>query len=126
MDNYHTPNGDCAPMNNHPVGDQVGLQFNDVSNKDIDKTQNSCNMQSYFDLLEPHSNDDYEKLIMNYIDLDNIMVNAVHGGRHEGKKPSELSKLWRIDADTASKTIGITSQKCVQKYNPKLSSQLWY
>ena len=58
---------------------------------------------------------------MNDIDLDDIKVSAVHGGRHEGTKPSELAKLWFIDAYTASKTIDITSQKCVRKYNPKLS-----
>ena len=59
MENDHAPNSDGAPMNNHPVGDQVGLEFDDVSNKDIDKTQDSCNMQSYLDLLEPYSNDAY-------------------------------------------------------------------
>ena len=124
--NYHAPNGYGALMNNHPIGDQFGLQFDDVSNKDIDKTQYSCNMQFYLDLIDPHSNDAYDKLIMNDIDLDDIMVSSVHGGRHEGAKPSDLTKLWRIDADNASKTIDITSQKCVQKDNLKLSSQLWY
>ena len=63
---------------------------------------------------------------MNDTDLDDIMVSEVHGGRHEGTKPSELAKLWRIDADTDSETIDITSQKRVRKDNPKLSSQLWY
>ena len=116
VENDHAPNGDGAPMNNHPVGDQVGPQFDDVSNKDIDKTQDSCNMQSYLDLLDPH-----DKLIMNDIDLDDIMVSAFHGGRHEVTKPSDLDKLWCIDADTASKTIDITSKKCVRKDNPNLS-----
>ena len=73
-------------------------------------------MQSYLDLLDPH-----DKLIMNDIDLDDMMVSAVHVGRHEGTKPSDLTKLWRIDADTASKTIVINSQMCVLKDNPKLS-----
>ena len=54
LDHNYAPNGDGAPMNNHPVGDQVGLQFDDVSNKDIYKTQDSCNMQSFLDLLDPH------------------------------------------------------------------------
>ena len=126
MENNHAPNGDGAPINNHPVGDQVGPQFDDLYNKDIDKTQDSCNMKSYRDLLDPHAKYAYEKLIMNDIDLDDIKVSAVHGGRHEGTKPSNLAKLWRINAETASKTIDITSQKCVRKENPKLSSQLWY
>ena len=121
LDNYHAPNGDSAPIKNHPVGDQVVPQFDDVSNKDIDKTQDSCNMQSYLDLLEPH-----DKLIINDIDLDDIMVSAFHGGRHEGTKPSDFATLWRIDAYSASKTIDITSQNYVRKDNPHLSSQLWY
>ena len=54
VDNEHATNGDGAPMNNHPVGDQAGIQFDDVSNKEIYKTQDSCNMQSYLDLLDPH------------------------------------------------------------------------
>ena len=87
LNNNHAPNGDGDPMKNHLVGDQVCLQFYDVSNKDIDKTQDSCNMQSYLDLLDPHSNDAYDKPIMNDIDLDDIMVSAVHGGCHEGTKP---------------------------------------
>ena len=126
VDNYHAPNGHGAPMNIHSVGYQFGLQFDDISNKDIDKTQDSCNMQSYLDLLDPHSNYAYEKIILKYIDLDDIMVRAVHGGHREEMKPYELAKLWRINADTDSKTIDITSQKCVQKDNQKLSSQLWY
>ena len=126
LNNNHAPNGDGDPMKNHLVGDQVCLQFYDVSNKDIDKTQDSCNMQSYLDLLDPNSNYAYEKIILKYIDLDDIMVRAVHGGHREEMKPYELAKLWRINADTDSKTIDITSQKCVQKDNQKLSSQLWY
>ena len=101
VENDHTPNSYVAPMNNHPVGDQVGLRFDDVSNKDIYKTQDICNMQSYLDLLDPHSNDAYDKLMMNDIDLGDIMVSAFHGGHHEGMKLSELAKIWRIDADTS-------------------------
>ena len=52
----HSPNGYGAPMNNHPAGDQFDLQFDDVSSKDIDKTKDICNMQSYHDLIDPHSN----------------------------------------------------------------------
>ena len=50
-----------------------------------------------------------------------MMISAVHGGRHQRVKPSALAKIWRIDEDTASKTIDITSQRNVRTDNPKLS-----
>ena len=53
--------------------------------------------------------------------LDDIMVNAVHAGRHQGVNAKDLAKIWRIDENTAKKTLDITSQRCVRKDNPKLS-----
>ena len=53
--------------------------------------------------------------------LDDIMVNAVHVGRHQGVTVKDLAKIWRIDENTAKKILDITSQKCVRKDNPKLS-----
>jgi hypothetical protein len=52
---------------------------------------------------------------------DDIMVSAVHAGRHQGVKFKDLEKLWRIDEHTAKKTLDITSQKEVMTDNPKLS-----
>ena len=54
-------------------------------------------------------------------DIDDIMVSAVHAGRHQGVNAKHLAKLWRIDENTAKKTLNITSQRCVRKDNPKLS-----
>ena len=59
--------------------------------------------------------------LLKMLDLDDLKVSAVHGGRHKGVKPSDLAKLWRIDVNTASKTIDITSQRNVRTSNPKLS-----
>ena len=53
--------------------------------------------------------------------VDDIMVSAVHAGRHQGVNAKHLAKVWRIDEQTAKKTLNITSQKCVRTDNPKLS-----
>ena len=52
--------------------------------------------------------------------MDDMIVSAVHGGCHQGVHPSEFTKLWCIDADNDSKAIGITSQRSVSTYTPKL------
>ena len=49
------------------------------------------------------------------------MASAMHAGKYKGIKPAHLSKIWRIDTDTARKTLDITSQRNVRKDNPKLS-----
>ena len=86
------------------------------------ESQDSSQEQSYLDSFVSPSTDDIYNMVLNKeIDLDDIMVSAVHGGRHQGVKPSELAKLWRIDADTASKTIDITSQRSVMTNTPTLS-----
>ena len=92
-----------------------------VANATQSETQDSSQEQSYLDSFVSQSTDDiYNKVLNKEIDLDDIMVSTVHGGRHQGVKPSELAKLWRIDADTASKTIGITSQRSVRTNTPTL------
>ena len=40
--------------------------------------------------------------------VDDIMVSAVHAGRHQGVQAKDLTKLWRIDEPTAKKTLDIT------------------
>ena len=45
------------------------------------------------------------------------MVSAAHAGTSQGV----TSKIWRIDADTARKTLDITTQKIIRKDNPKIS-----
>jgi hypothetical protein len=93
-----------------------------VANATQSETQDSSQEQSYLDSFGSPSTDEiYDMMLNKEIDLDDIMVSAVHGGRHQGVKPSELAKLWRIDADTASKTIDITSQRSVRTNTPTLS-----
>ena len=55
------------------------------------------------------------------INVDDIMVSAIHARRHQGVKPPHLAKIWRIDKNTAKRTLDITSQRSVRTDNPKLS-----
>ena len=48
-------------------------------------------------------------------------MSAIHAGRHQGVKAKDLAKMWRIDENTAKKTLAITSQRSVRTDNPKLS-----
>ena len=49
------------------------------------------------------------------------MVSAAHVGRSKGIDAEHLSKTWRIDVETAERTLDITSQHSMQKDNPTLS-----
>jgi hypothetical protein len=51
----------------------------------------------------------YEASLRGDIDLADIMVNAAHAGRSKGINAEQLAKTWRIDLDTAKRTIDITS-----------------
>ena len=50
--------------------------------------------------------------------LDAFMASAAHGGKPKGISPETLSKVWRIDLETAKKTINVTSQNCNRTSNP--------
>lgn len=63
----------------------------------------------------------YHQSVNGQLDLDDKMVSALDAGVINGVTPSHLSKIWRIDADTAKRTIDITSQRLVRMDNPKLS-----
>ena len=55
------------------------------------------------------------------IDLDEIMISAAHAGRTTGLTAANLAKTWRINLETAERTIDITSQHSERKDNPTLS-----
>ena len=55
------------------------------------------------------------------IDLDDIMVSAMHAGKRQGVKPEHLAKIWRIYVDAAKKTLDQTSQNSVRTEDPKLA-----
>jgi hypothetical protein len=55
------------------------------------------------------------------IDLDDYMISATHVKMKRNIQAEHLSKIWRIDMETASKTLDITSQNCDRKLATGLS-----
>lgn len=48
-------------------------------------------------------------------DLDEFMVAAAHGERHQGVNAKHLSKIWRIEHKDAERTIEVTDQRAVRQ-----------
>ena len=64
------------------------------------------------DVLFPDFVDDDEPIIGD-LDLDHYMTACSVMTNTCGVTPVHLSKIWRIDVDTAEKTIAANSQNCV-------------
>ena len=58
------------------------------------------------------------------INLDDILVSAAHTRPRNGIDVKHLSKIWIIDLEAAQKTLDITSQASIRKYNPSLSQTM--
>jgi hypothetical protein len=63
----------------------------------------------------------YEESLQGEIDLDEIMISAAHAGQTTGLTAANLAKTWRINLESAERTIDITSQHSERKDNPTLS-----
>ena len=63
----------------------------------------------------------FQRSLKGELGIDDIMVSVMYAGKYNGVKHEHLSKIWRIDMDTARNTLDITSQRSVGKDNPKLS-----
>ena len=56
------------------------------------------------------------------IDLDQLMASAAHTTPRRSTTPEHLSKVWRIDIETAKRTLDITTHRTVHGWtNPTLS-----
>jgi hypothetical protein len=55
------------------------------------------------------------------IDLDDFMISASYAKMTRSVQAVHLSKVWRIDMETAERTLEITSQKCNRKPSTELS-----
>ena len=53
--------------------------------------------------------------------LDEIMVSVTHAAAPKGVNAYDLSKVWRIDLESAQRTLYVTSQHQRRKDNPSLS-----
>ena len=54
--------------------------------------------------------------------LDDISVSAVDGGKPKGITPGMLAKIWRIDQDSAKRTLESTTQLNRQDASNSLSN----
>ena len=55
------------------------------------------------------------------IDFDEVMVSATHARMKKNVDATHLSKVWRIDLETAKRTLAVTSQSAQRTDNPSLS-----
>ena len=53
----------------------------------------------------------FEEPKVGTLDLDDIMVSAVHAGRHQGVNAKRLATIWRIDENTATRTLDATEER---------------
>ena len=60
-------------------------------------------------------------IVKGNIDLDEIMAIGTHARRLGGIDAEHLSKVWKIDLDSARQTIETTLQKSSRTHDPKLS-----
>jgi len=72
------------------------------------------------------SQDEYERVRHSLdndknFDLDSYMAAAAHARPSRNVTAERLSKVWRIDLETAKRTIDITTQNSAREIDPKLS-----
>jgi hypothetical protein len=63
----------------------------------------------------------YNEATQGHIDLDEVMLGATHAGKKKGIDAADLSKMWRIDLETAERTLDVTSQNSKRVDDPTLS-----
>lgn len=78
------------------------------------------------DDLNPPTDDEFmnnfqESIKRGDVDLDEIMASGISAGKSRGVKAEHLSKIWKIDVDTARRTLDVTTQHSRHKDNPKLA-----
>ena len=73
------------------------------------------------------------EIVKGNIDLDEIMASTTHARKSRGINAENFSKVWKIDMESAQKTIESTWQKSSRIHDPKLSQNygmndcmLWY
>ena len=63
----------------------------------------------------------FDRIFKGEVDLDEIMASAAHARPRRSVDPEHLSKIWRIDLETAKKTLDVTSQNVARSSDPSLS-----
>ena len=63
----------------------------------------------------------YDEATKGRIYLDDIMVSAAHERRPKSIDSSYLSKIWRIDLESAKQTLEVMSHHSTRSDNPNIS-----
>ena len=95
-------------------GDDTNDDFSDVDGAD---DEDSDDEMSPSELLSQV----LDGAVSGEIDLDEVMASATHARIRKGIDAQHLSKVWRIDLETAQRTLDATTQSCIRKDNPALS-----
>ena len=70
-----------------------------------------------FDLSQDSSDDP----TIGDLDLDSFFASATHAEAPKGISSDHLSKVRKIDLESAKRTLDVTTQKCKRSYDPTLS-----
>ena len=65
--------------------------------------------------------DDREEQIQATLEADRYMASAAHASPRKYISADQLNKVWKIDCESAQRTLDVTSQNCRRKVNPDLS-----
>jgi len=71
---------------------------------------NAVDCEYLFDIAD--GSDTNEPICIGEIDLDPYFVSTAHAERPKGVSAEQLSKVWRIDLETAKRTLEVTTQRC--------------
>lgn len=63
----------------------------------------------------------YDGIVSGEIDFDTFTASAAHARKPRGVNAEHLSKVWKIDVESARRTLEATSQHNTRTDNPKLS-----
>ena len=74
--------------------------------------------EKYFFDLSPESSDEPTR---GELELDLFFGSATHVEAPKGISTDQLSKVWKIDLDSAKRTMGVTTQRCKRSDDPTLS-----
>jgi hypothetical protein len=95
---------------------------------------NASSSQYLFDTLSavenelPRTDDEgalidwlHEGAVNGTLDLDAVMASSAHARQSRGVDAEHLSKVWRVDIDTAREVVGTTTQHNTRTEHPTLS-----
>ena len=80
-------------------------------------SMNSHSEKYLFDLSPDYS----DEPTIGDLDLDSFCASDTHAEAPKGISADQLSKVWKIDLESAKRTLDVTTQKCKRSNDPTLS-----